>query len=53
MDLALAISPDIVKLPKKIYFDSFEPGFPDVFRIGNLQLDGTVTDTKEAGSKWH
>ncbi len=43
MQFSNIFSPEFMNLPPKFYFGNLQPGYPFIWRVGNLKPDGTIT----------
>jgi hypothetical protein len=44
---------EIVILPKELSFNNKDPRFPQIARIGNILMDGSLKDSSREAIIWH
>jgi len=44
---------ELVILPKELSFNNKDPRFPQIARIGNILMDGSLKDSSREAIIWH
>ena len=48
-----ALGDELVLLPNLPYFNNRDPEYPEISRIGNVLVDGTLKDSSKEAVLWH
>lgn len=48
-----AFNGEVVHLPKFLSFDNIDPKYPQIVRIGSLNMDGSIKPSNADAIMWH
>lgn len=44
---------ELICLPKELSFNNKDPNYPEIARVGNILIDGSMKDSSKEAIVWH
>lgn len=53
IQLGRVLGDELVILPRELSFNNKDPNYPEIARIGNVLMDGSLKDSSKEATVWH